>query len=58
VVHAEARYTLPDGSEGRTAASFAVSVPMGGNLALFDVENPSGLHEGVEARLYGEPRRD
>jgi hypothetical protein len=58
VVHAEARYTLPDGSEGRTAASFAVSVPMGEELAVFDVENPSGLHEGVEARLYGEPRRD
>jgi hypothetical protein len=58
VVHAEARYTLPDGSEGRTAASFAVSVPMGEELAMFDVDNPSGLHEGVEARLYGEPRRD
>jgi hypothetical protein len=57
VVVAEARYRLPDGSEGRTSASYAVGVPWEGELAHFDVENPSGLHEGVEARLRGEPQR-
>ena len=49
VVAAEARYRLADGSEQRTTARFAVGVPIGGELAHFDVENPSGLHEGVEA---------
>jgi hypothetical protein len=57
VVIAEARYRLPDGSEGRTAASFAVGVPDGEELAHFDVEHPSGLHDTVEARALGEPER-
>jgi hypothetical protein len=57
VVVAEARYRLPDGSEGRTSASFAVGVPLGEELAHFDVENPSGLHEHVVARLHGEPEK-
>ena len=57
VVVADARYTLPDGSEGRTSATFAVGVPLGEDLAHFDVDNPSGLHEHVEARLRGEPQK-
>lgn len=57
VVVAEARYRLPDGSEGRTSASFEVGVPWGEGLAHFDVQNPSGLHDGVEARPQGEPQR-
>jgi hypothetical protein len=57
VVVADVRYRLPDGSEGRTSASFSVGVPVEGELARFDVEQPSGLHEGVEARLYNEPQR-
>ena len=57
VVVADARYRLPDGSEGRTSASFAVGVPDGEELAHFDTENPSGLHEGVVARQLGEPER-
>ena len=57
VVVAEARYRLPDGSEGRTSASFAVGVPDGEELAHFAIHNPSGLHEGVEARALGEPER-
>lgn len=57
VVVAEARYRLPDGSEGRTAASFAVGVPDGEELAHFDLEHPSGLHESVEARRLGETER-
>lgn len=55
VVVAEARYTLDDGSEARTSASFAVGVPLGEELAHFAVDNPSGMHEDVEARQLGEP---
>ena len=59
VVHADARYTLPDGSEGRTHASFAVGVPEAesGELQPFLTDRSSGLRENVEARLYGEPER-
>jgi hypothetical protein len=57
VVVADARYRLPDGSEGRTSASFAVGVPDGDQLAHFGIENPSGLHEGVIARPLREPQR-
>lgn len=55
VVVAEARYRLPDGSEARTRASFAVGVPDGEDFAHFAIDNPSGLHEEVEARQLGEP---
>jgi hypothetical protein len=55
VVVAEARYRLPDGSEARTTASFAVGVPDGEEFAHFAIHNPSGLHEDVEARQLGEP---
>ena len=59
VVHADARYTLPDGSEGHTHASFAVGVPdsESGELQPFLTDRSSGLRENVEARLYGEPER-
>jgi hypothetical protein len=57
VVVAEARYRLPDGSEGRTSASFAVGVPDGEKLAHFGIANPSGLHEGVVARPLRQPER-
>jgi hypothetical protein len=57
VVVAEATYTLPDGSQGRTSARYAVSVPFGEELSHFDIENPSGLHEGVEAWPLGEVER-
>jgi hypothetical protein len=57
VVVAEARYRLPDGSEGRTSARFAVGVPDGEELAHFAIHNPSGLHEGVVAREIGETER-
>ena len=58
VVVADARYRLPDGGEGHTAAAFAVGVSRDGELVMFDVDNPSGMHEGVEARLHGQPHRD
>jgi MYXO-CTERM domain-containing protein len=57
VVVAEARFRRPDGSEGRTSASFAVGVPDGEELAHFAVDRPSGLHEGVVARELGETER-
>jgi hypothetical protein len=43
-------YRHGDDLEGHASASFAVGVPLDGDLAHFDLENPSGLHEGVEAR--------
>ncbi len=57
IVVADARYRLPDGSEGRTSASFAVGIPDGEEFAHFGIDNPSGLHEGVVARPLGEPER-
>jgi MYXO-CTERM domain-containing protein len=57
LVVAEARYTLPDGSEGRTSATYAVGVPDGEELAHFAIDNPSGLHDEVVARPLGEPER-
>jgi LPXTG-motif cell wall-anchored protein len=60
VVVADARYRLPDGSEGRTSASFAVGLPAqaeGGALEPFPIDRASGLRENVEARLHGEPER-
>jgi hypothetical protein len=57
VVVADARYRLPDGSEGRTSASFAIGLPDGEDLAPFSVERASGLRENAEARLHGEPQR-
>jgi hypothetical protein len=59
VVHADARYVLADGSEGRTHASFAIGVPEDDGSALqpFPTDRSSGLRENVEARLYGEPER-
>jgi hypothetical protein len=57
VVVADARYRLPDGSEGRTSASFAVGLPEGDGIAPFQLDRASGLIETVEARLHGEPQR-
>ncbi len=59
VVVADARYRLPDGSEGRTSASFAVGLPggEGEELSPFQLDRATGLIESVEARLHGEPTR-
>jgi hypothetical protein len=57
VVVADARYTLPDGSEGRTHASFAIGIVEGEELAPFPIDRSSGLSENIEARLHGEPER-
>jgi hypothetical protein len=55
VVVADASYRLPDGSQAHVSARFAVGVPDGEELARFDTEHPSGLHEGVVAQTLGEP---
>ncbi|WP_294335803.1 hypothetical protein [uncultured Sphingomonas sp.] len=56
VVVADARYRLPDGSEGRTSASFVVGVSddEGGTLIPIDLSDRV-MREDVEARLHGEP---
>lgn len=56
VVVADARYRLPDGSEGRTAASFVVGVSDddGGTLMPIDLSDRV-MRDDVEARLHGEP---
>jgi hypothetical protein len=57
VVVADARYTLPDGSEGRTHAAFEIGRSEEGGIAPFPIDRSSGLIENVEARLHGEPER-
>jgi LPXTG-motif cell wall-anchored protein len=57
VIVADARYRLPDGSEGRTSASFAIGLPDGEELAPFQLDRATGLLETVEARLHGTPTR-
>ena len=56
VVVADARYTLPDGSEGRTSASFMIGrSDAGGNLTPFDLSERQ-MHDDVEVRLHGTPQ--
>jgi hypothetical protein len=50
VVVAEARYRLDDNSEQCRSATYAIGIAVDGDLARFDVENPSGMHDDVEAR--------
>jgi Meckel syndrome type 1 protein len=58
VVVADARYRLPDGSEGRTSASFTIGVSKEGGTAMAPIQTDRALmHEDVEARLYGTPDR-
>ncbi|MFD1786772.1 hypothetical protein ACFSC3_04220 [Sphingomonas floccifaciens] len=56
VVVADARYRLPDGSEGRTSASFVVGVSdeEGGTLIPIDLADRV-MRDDVEARLHGAP---
>lgn len=56
VVVADARYRLPDGSEGRTSAPFVVGIASEGDLGVIDLAHPQ-IREDVEARLYREPAR-
>jgi LPXTG-motif cell wall-anchored protein len=54
VIVADARYRLPDGSEGRTAASFSIGLSDGGGISPIPTED-KGRHEDIAAVLYGEP---
>lgn len=53
LVLADARYRLPDGSEGRTAAAFAIGRVDGGEaLVPIDVANGPAMYNDIEARLH------
>lgn len=56
VVVADARYTLPDGSEGRTSASFRIGVTDldGAAMAPFPIDTRA-MRDDIEAELYGVP---
>ena len=54
IVIADARYRLPDGSEGRTSASFVVGIRRdGGTLTPIDLADRV-MRDDIEARLHGE----
>lgn len=56
IVVADARYTLPDGSEGRTSASFTIGVSEEGSPAMSPILlSERAMHDDVEARLQGAP---
>ena len=56
IVVADARYTLPDGSEGRTFASFTIGVSEEGSPAMSPILlTERAMHDDVEARLHGVP---
>jgi cell wall-associated NlpC family hydrolase len=50
VVVADAAWRDSDGRERHTRVSYAVGVEVEGDLAHFDVDNPSGLHDDVVAQ--------
>ena len=54
VVVAEARYTLPDGRQGRTAAAFKIGASSETGLRPLAANRPF-VTETVEAELFGEP---
>lgn len=56
MVVADARYRLPDGTEGRTSASFLIGLhdEEGEGFEPFSLARPE-MHEDVEARLAREP---
>lgn len=58
IVVADARYTLEDGSEGRTSAAFVVGVtPEEGGAGLEPLElRRASMHDNVGAELRGEPQ--
>ncbi len=56
VLVADARYTLADGSEGRTSASFEIGLARGDEIEGFSTARPTGMHEDIDARLHAEPQ--
>lgn len=54
VVVADARYRLPDGSEGRTSASFRVGIDEGDHIDPIAFDRPE-MYDNVAAELHGKP---
>jgi LPXTG-motif cell wall-anchored protein len=58
IVLADARYRLPDGREGRTAAAFTIGRVNGGEaLVPIDLENGPAMYDNIEARLHSVPAK-
>ena len=57
VIVADARYRLPDGSEGRTSASFRIGVSDDGGPSEPIMLGRSGMFDNVVAELEGAPAR-
>ncbi|PXA99138.1 hypothetical protein DMC47_04955 [Nostoc sp. 3335mG] len=57
VVVADARYRLPDGSEGRTSASFRVGLWNDSEALEPIATNGTEMHANVAAELHGTPER-
>jgi len=57
IVVADARYTLADGSEGRTSASFEIGVTPEEGEGLEPIELArASMHDNVGAELHGQPQ--
>lgn len=57
IVVADARYTLPDGSEGRSSASFEIGVTPEEGDGLDPIElSRASMHDNVGAELHGQPQ--
>ncbi|THD37771.1 MAG: hypothetical protein E7773_01960 [Sphingomonas sp.] len=57
IVVADARYTLADGSEGRTSASFEIGVTPEEGEGLDPIElSRASMHDNVGAELHGQPQ--
>lgn len=58
VLVADARYRLPDGREGRTAAAFRIGRSNGGmQLEPIAIQDDPSMYDDVEAELVGVPAR-
>lgn len=58
VLVADARYRLPDGSEGRTAAAFTIGRVNGGeHLVPIAVQDDPAIYADIEARLHSVPAK-
>lgn len=58
VLIADARYRLPDGSEGRTAAAFTIGRVNGGeHLVPIALQDDPAMYADIEARLHSVPAK-
>jgi hypothetical protein len=54
MVVADARYTMADGTEGRTSATFRVGLWDGDGIEPIEIGRPQ-MHDNVAAELHGTP---